>query len=70
MNKGWEVAAVCIITPRLKTIAVDRKMPMRRPKKSATGAAVKAPRKVPRDRIETIKDSSLGSMAGSPSSLV
>jgi hypothetical protein len=39
------------------------------PKKSATGAAVKAPRNVPKDRMETINDSSPGSMAGSPSSL-
>jgi hypothetical protein len=58
------------MTPRLKTTAVDKKMPIRRPKKSATGAAVKAPRKVPRERIETIRDSSPGEMAGSPSSLI
>ena len=58
------------MTPKLKTIADEKKIPIFLPKKSATGAAVSAPRNVPSERMETISDSSLGSTAGSPSASV
>lgn len=35
---------------------VQTTKPSRRPTKSATGAAVNAPKKVPADRIDTISD--------------
>jgi hypothetical protein len=52
-NRGIEVAAVCKITPKVKT-KEDVIKPIRRPIASATGAAVRAPKKVPAERIETI----------------
>lgn len=48
-----EVAAVCSITPRVKT-NVELMRLHRRPMKSATGAAPSAPKKVPTERMETI----------------
>lgn len=48
-----EVAAVCRMTPRVKT-SVELMRLHRRPTKSATGAAPRAPKKVPADKMETI----------------
>lgn len=70
IKSGCEVAIVCRMTPRLKTKAVDKIKPILRPKKSAVGAAVSAPRKVPNDRMETIRDSWPELMPGSPSASV
>ena len=53
-NIGMSVAAACKITPKLNIIEVDAMRPQRRPMASATGAAVRAPKNVPADRIETI----------------
>jgi len=52
-NRGIAVAAVCKTTPKMKT-SVEAIRPNRRPKISATGAALRAPKNVPADRIETI----------------
>jgi hypothetical protein len=58
MNNGWLVDAVWRMTPRLKTIAAEAMRPYFRPRISAVGAARRAPRKVPAERIETIRESS------------
>jgi hypothetical protein len=55
-NRGTVIAAVCIATPAQKTRQAAM-IPIRRPRRSAIGAARSAPRKVPAERIETIKDS-------------
>ena len=54
-NIGKCVAAVCKITPKMKTQqeAIKAK---RRPIRSATGAAPSAPKKVPADKIDTTSD--------------
>lgn len=58
MNSAWlPVVIVCRITPRLKTIAQELMIPHRRPRLSANGAANRAPKKVPAERIETMRDS-------------
>lgn len=49
------VAAVCKATPNIKT-TVEAIKPSRRPIISATGAAVSAPKNVPADRIDTIRE--------------
>lgn len=57
-NIAWlPDATVCRMTPRLNTIRQLLMMPHRRPKLSATGAAKRAPKKVPAERIETMRDS-------------
>ena len=43
--------------------------PYLRPKKSAVGAAVRAPKKVPAERIETIIDDCEDVIAGRPSTV-
>jgi hypothetical protein len=43
--------------------------PYLRPKKSAVGAAVRAPKKVPAERIETIMDDCEEVIAGAPSTV-
>lgn len=53
MNIGRAVEAVCKITPKVKTIPEEISKAMRRPKKSARGAALSAPKNVPAERIET-----------------
>lgn len=53
MNIGNAVEAVCKTTPKLKTMPADINRARRRPKKSARGAAVSAPKKVPAERMET-----------------
>lgn len=58
------------MTPRLNTTAVEKINPMRRPRKSATGADVNAPRNVPKDKIDTIRDSSEEETTGVPCSFV
>jgi hypothetical protein len=45
----------CIATPTEKT-RQEMMIPILRPALSATGAAPKAPKMVPRDRIETTRD--------------
>jgi hypothetical protein len=57
MNSGCDVEAVCRITPRLNTRPAETMSPIRLPSKSPNGAAVKAPKKVPAERIETIRES-------------
>jgi len=52
-KRGIAVAAVCKMTPKIKT-NVDATKPNRRPIRSAIGAAVRAPKNVPADRMETI----------------
>lgn len=62
------VEMVCKITPRQKTTIVTIN-PYLRPKKSAVGAAVRAPKKVPAERIETIIDDCEDVIAGRPSTV-
>lgn len=57
MNKGCRVDIVCRITPKLKTRPTDTMRPILRPSKSPNGAAVRAPKKVPADKIETMSES-------------
>ena len=57
MNIGRAVETVCKMTPRLNTKAEDENSPHRRPRISAEGAASRAPKKVPAERIETISES-------------
>jgi hypothetical protein len=52
-KRGILVAAVCRMTPKINTI-VETMRPKRRPIASATGAAVRAPKKVPADKMETM----------------
>jgi hypothetical protein len=47
MKRGWLVDAVWRITPKLKTRPTEAMRPHRRPRKSAKGAAARAPKKVP-----------------------
>ena len=54
-NRGIAVEAVCRMTPKQNTVIVIIKA-IRRPMKSPNGAANKAPKKVPADRMDTIKD--------------
>jgi hypothetical protein len=63
MNTGCVVETVCKITPRLKTIPDAVNRPQRRPKRSANGAARRAPRNLPPVRIDTMSESSTGVMA-------
>ena len=57
MKSGCVVAAVWRMTPRLKTRPAEAIKPQRRPSRSPKGAAVKAPKKVPAERIDTISES-------------
>ena len=68
MNKGCRVAAVCRITPRLKTRPAETINPSLRPRRSPNGAAKSAPKNVPADRMETMSESSDAEMV--PSELV
>ena len=52
-KRGMLTAAVCRMTPKINTND-DRIRPKRRPAQSARGAAPRAPKKVPADRMETI----------------
>jgi hypothetical protein len=54
-NIGNAVAAVCKITPNMKT-QQEKINDQRRPSLSAMGAAPRAPKNVPADRIETTSD--------------
>lgn len=49
-------APVCRATPKEKTTQAPM-IPHRLPIKSAMGAAKRAPKKVPKERIETTRDS-------------
>lgn len=66
---GIEEAAICKITPTQKTTQ-DAMRPKRRPMVSAVGAAVKAPKKVPAERMETISALWLLLMYLTPAALV
>jgi hypothetical protein len=57
MNIGRSVEAVCKMRPRLKTSPAEAIRPHLRPIISAIGAARRAPKKVPADKIDTIKES-------------
>ena len=65
-NSGILVAAVWRITPNEKT-TVLRIMARRRPKKSAIGAAKRAPKKVPAESRETIMEDWEEVTSGRPS---
>lgn len=52
MNIGGAVDAVCKMTPRLKTAPAAAIRPHRLPRMSAKGAANKAPKNVPADRMD------------------
>ena len=54
-KRGIAVAATCMATPTEK-MATARTTQYRLPRKSAAGAAKRAPKKVPADRIETTRD--------------
>ena len=54
-KRGIAVAAVCRITPNMKT-KQEAIRPIRRPSRSPTGAEVREPKKVPAERRETICD--------------
>lgn len=55
-NRGILVAAVCMATPTQKTRHA-KTMPYLRPRLSEMGAPRRAPKKVPRERIDTTRDS-------------
>lgn len=57
-KRDCPVEAVCRTTPRLKTTPAANIKPRRRPIQSAIGAARSAPKKVPADKMDTIRDSS------------
>lgn len=52
---SWLVAAISKMQPIMKT-AQPMMMVQRRPMKSATSPAIRAPKKVPADRMDTIND--------------
>jgi hypothetical protein len=54
-NNGMAVAAVCRMTPNIKTQLEAIRL-QRRPMRSAMGAAPRAPKKVPAERMDTIAD--------------
>jgi hypothetical protein len=54
-KSGIATEAVCKITPKLNTTRVTIS-PRLLPMKSASGAAARAPKNVPADKMETIKD--------------
>jgi hypothetical protein len=54
-NNGISVAAVCKMTPNMKTME-DTISDQRRPMRSAIIDEASAPKKVPAERIETISD--------------
>ena len=53
VKRGIWVDAVCKMTPKQKT-KVETIKPKRRPTVSANGAAPRAPKKVPAERMDTI----------------
>jgi hypothetical protein len=55
-NRLRAVAPVCMATPKKKTPHAPT-IPQRRPMKSPIGAAKRAPKKVPSERIDTTRDS-------------
>ena len=57
MKSSCVVEAVWRMTPRLKTTPAEAIKPQRLPSKSPKGAAVRAPKKVPAERMETINES-------------
>lgn len=67
MNRLVSVDITCNRTPKLNGMRHDKMIPHLRPKKSATNPAHRAPKKVPTDRIETIKEIRLESTPGVPS---
>ena len=68
-NNGMAVETVCRMTPKEKTHNVANS-PSLLPMKSASGAAANAPKNVPADKIDTIKDDSDAERAGFPNSSV
>lgn len=62
-NKGISLEAVCRITPKEKMTRVTSN-PILLPRKSPSGAADSAPKKVPADRIETISEDCEALMPG------
>ena len=54
-NRGRAVAAVCMATPAQKMMTA-RTTDHRLPRKSAVGAASRAPKNVPADKMETTRD--------------
>jgi len=64
-NSGMAVETVCKTTPNENTHKVA-KSPSLLPMKSASGAAANAPKNVPADKIDTIRDDSDAERAGFP----
>jgi len=64
-NRGIADATVCKITPKQNTHRVIKSANLL-PMKSAKGAAPRAPKNVPADNIETIKDDCPAVRAGLP----
>lgn len=64
-NNGMAVEAVWRMTPKQNTRTVIIKA-IRRPIKSPRGAANKAPKKVPADRMDTIREDWADVMSGRP----
>ena len=54
-KRAKALAPACIATPTKKTMT-PRTTDHRLPRKSANGAAIKAPKNVPADKIETTRD--------------
>jgi hypothetical protein len=52
-----------MITPMLKTTPAESIRPQRRPRRSPIGAAKSAPKNVPAERIDTIRESSAAEMS-------
>lgn len=68
-NIGIALAAVCKMTPNVKT-QEDTINDQRRPIRSAIKAAASAPKKVPAERIETISDCCDAVIMGVPSAFL
>lgn len=58
IKRSCSVLAVCKMTPRLNTKPHATIRPQRRPSRSPKGAAASAPKKVPAERMETMRESS------------
>jgi hypothetical protein len=67
MKRGCSVDAVCRITPKLKTMPAETIRPKRRPRRSPNGAAVSAPKNVPADKMDTIREFCDAGSIGLPS---
>lgn len=69
VKRGIWTKIICIKTPTLKT-QLDMMRPHRRPSLSASKGEAKAPKKVPNERIDTMREDCVGLMVRCPSTSV